>query len=109
VVKHGRRGPFVACSAFPKCRNTRPLTKEKTAAAKTPGKGKSGTAAAKTAPARRKSKAIPTDRTCPDCGQALVIRSGPRGKFLGCSGYPKCRHAENLPDDLKEARRSEDV
>ena len=109
VVKHGRRGPFVACSAFPKCRNTRPLTKEKTAAAKTPGKGKSGTAAAKTAPARRKSKAIPTDRTCPDCGQALVIRSGRRGKFLGCSGYPKCRHAENLPDDLKEARRSEDV
>jgi len=109
VVKHGRRGPFVACSAFPKCRNTHPLTKGKTAAEKVSGKGKSGAAAAKTAPAQRKSRAISTDRTCSDCGQTLVIRSGRRGKFLGCSGYPKCRHTENLPDDLKEARQPEDV
>jgi hypothetical protein len=28
---------------------------------------------------------------CPKCGIALVIRSGPRGSFYGCSNFPKCR------------------
>jgi restriction system protein len=30
----------------------------------------------------------------------MVIRSGRRGRFLGCSGYPQCRHTEDLPDTL---------
>lgn len=39
--------------------------------------------------------------TCPKCGQALVertVRKGPRqgAKFLGCSGYPKCRFTREL-------------
>lgn len=39
--------------------------------------------------------------TCPKCGQALVertVRNGPRqgAKFLGCSGYPKCRFTREL-------------
>lgn len=29
---------------------------------------------------------------CPRCGSSLVIRSGSRGKFIGCSGFPKCRY-----------------
>ncbi len=28
---------------------------------------------------------------CPRCGNKLVIRDGSRGKFIGCSGFPKCR------------------
>lgn len=27
---------------------------------------------------------------CPECGAPLVIRSGRRGPFLGCSRYPEC-------------------
>ena len=105
VVKRGRRGPFLACSAFPTGRNATPLPGEKhaggkTAAGKSPGgtgPGAPGPASASRPP---KAKAEPTDQTCPDCGQPMLIRSGSRGRFLGCSGYPKCRHTENLPDDL---------
>jgi len=35
--------------------------------------------------------------TCPKCGIPLVIRSGSRGKFYGCSNYPKCRETIPIP------------
>ncbi len=34
---------------------------------------------------------------CEKCGKALVKRKGPRGEFLGCSGFPKCRFTRPLP------------
>ncbi|MBA3872266.1 MAG: topoisomerase DNA-binding C4 zinc finger domain-containing protein [Anaerolineae bacterium] len=34
--------------------------------------------------------------TCPKCGKALVKRKGPRGEFLGCAGFPKCRFTSPL-------------
>jgi len=33
---------------------------------------------------------------CPDCGKPLVIKQGRYGKFLGCSGYPKCKFIKAL-------------
>jgi hypothetical protein len=30
---------------------------------------------------------------CPKCGIPLIIRSGRRGNFYGCSNYPKCRQS----------------
>lgn len=33
---------------------------------------------------------------CPKCGNKLVLRNGKRGKFLGCSGYPKCRFTKDF-------------
>ncbi len=33
-------------------------------------------------------------RLCPKCGQDLVIRYGRYGKFISCSAFPNCRHAE---------------
>jgi hypothetical protein len=33
---------------------------------------------------------------CPKCGIPLVIRSSSRGKFYGCSNYPKCRQKMRL-------------
>jgi DNA topoisomerase-3 len=36
-------------------------------------------------------------KDCPKCKKGkLFVRKGPRGPFLGCSGYPKCRHLENI-------------
>ena len=32
----------------------------------------------------------PTDRACPRCAKPLVLRSGKKGPFLACSGYPAC-------------------
>lgn len=35
-------------------------------------------------------------RICPRCGQVMKRRNGKFGEFWGCSGYPACRHTENL-------------
>lgn len=33
-------------------------------------------------------------KICPECGKSMKQRKGRFGLFLGCSGYPKCRHTE---------------
>lgn len=33
-------------------------------------------------------------RDCPKCGRPLLFRYGRFGKFVGCSGFPACRHTE---------------
>ena len=35
-------------------------------------------------------------KVCPDCGNSMKIKSGSRGDFWGCSGYPNCRHTESI-------------
>ena len=32
----------------------------------------------------------------------MTVKKGPRGPFLGCSGYPKCRSTKPMPEELKE-------
>jgi DNA topoisomerase-1 len=32
----------------------------------------------------------------------MIVRRGPRGPFLGCSGYPACRSTKPVPEELKE-------
>ncbi|KPL07089.1 DNA topoisomerase I [bacterium SM23_57] len=68
IIRWGRSGKFIACTAFPKCRFTRNLEESE-------------------APNH-------VDKACPKCGGALVIKNGRYGPFLGCSNYPKCRHVE---------------
>ena len=45
----------------------------------------------KSKPKTTKSKAISAN-LCPKCGSPLIERKGQNGPFIGCSGYPKCRH-----------------
>jgi len=45
---------------------------------------------------------IATDIDCDECGKPMVIRNGRRGKFLGCSGYPKCKNTSEVPAKLLE-------
>lgn len=33
-------------------------------------------------------------RDCPQCGKPLLFRYGRYGKFVGCTGFPECRHTE---------------
>ncbi len=72
VIKWGPHGRFLGCSAFPKCKNIKPLQ-----------------------PAPE-----PTDKVCPKCGKPMVVRTGRYGKFLGCSGYPECRTILPLDEGL---------
>jgi restriction system protein len=44
-----------------------------------------------------------TAMKCPKCGMDLVVREAKRGdrigsKFLGCSGFPKCRYTKEYSD-----------
>ena len=71
VIRTGRHGRFMACSAYPKCKNTRNLD----------------------APVE-----IPDAlKTCEKCGKPMAVRRSKRGMFLGCTGYPQCRNAKPMP------------
>ena len=74
VIRTGRRGRFLACSAFPKCRNTRPLPEDEAAAAE-----------------------LAAGEKCEQCGKPMAVRRGRWGPFLGCTGYPECKGIKRLP------------
>lgn len=79
MLRFSRRGPFLGCSGYPKCKTILNLDSD-------------GNPIAPEA----KPQAVKTDQKCPKCGKPLVERQGPLGKFLGCSGYPKCRTVVKL-------------
>ena len=35
-------------------------------------------------------------RFCRECREAMVLRDGKRGRFYGCSAYPKCMYTEEV-------------
>lgn len=41
-------------------------------------------------------------KECPDCGQDLIYKFSKSGKFVGCSGYPECKHIDQ-PQEQKDA------
>ncbi len=88
VIRWGRFGKFMACERYPECRTSKPVTNGN-------GNGDAATAPTAKAPARV------LDEQCPDCGKPLVERSGRFGKFIACSGYPKCHYKKkpgiNMP------------
>jgi DNA topoisomerase I len=46
-------------------------------------------------------KFVPTELSCPKCGEPLVVRWGKNGEFLGCQAYPKCNFTGNFTKDPK--------
>ena len=80
VVKRGRFGPFLACSAYPECKATKRLVR-----------GEGG---------KLQVEAVQViDETCPTCGKPLAWRRGRFGRFIACSDYPACKYIKK-----KEAR-----
>jgi DNA topoisomerase-1 len=117
ILRDSKRGPFLGCSSFPKCRSTKMMKKLvgdelKQIEALVPLLKEEGTKAAEMAakvlgenPTAAKAKPIngtATDIDCDECGKPMVIRSGRRGYFLGCSGYPKCKNTGEVPAKLLE-------
>ncbi|MEA3296933.1 MAG: type I DNA topoisomerase, partial [candidate division Zixibacteria bacterium] len=70
VVKWGRNGRFMACSAYPDCKFTKPLPGEE-----------------------EQSK---TDEVCDKCGSPMIIKTGRFGRFLACSAYPECKNTKPI-------------
>jgi len=80
VVRHSRRGPFLGCSRYPECKTIKQMP------------GEAG-------PTPKKEPAPLTNIACEKCGKPMALRSSRRGKFLGCSGFPKCRGIRKLPPE----------
>ena len=41
----------------------------------------------------------PTDMVCEKCGKPMVIKIGPYGKFLACSGFPQCKFTKRIVNE----------
>jgi DNA topoisomerase-1 len=72
VKKFGKYGKFLACSAFPECKNTRPIEEE---------------------PAG--------DARCPECGGEMIVRTGRYGRFFACKRYPECKGTKPVTLGIK--------
>ncbi len=48
-----------------------------------------------------------TSEKCPECGQPMVVRMSRFGKFLGCSGFPKCRFTKPIKYPLPNSDKPE--
>jgi DNA topoisomerase I len=74
VIKVGKFGPFVACSGYPECTNTRELEKSEP-------ESEGG-----------EEEIDP----CENCGRPMVVKRGRFGQFLACTGYPECKTTRKL-------------
>ncbi len=43
-----------------------------------------------------------SDVPCEKCGRMMVIKYGRYGKFLACPGYPECKNAKPIIENIKE-------
>jgi DNA topoisomerase-1 len=65
LIKWSRNGKFLACSDFPKCKNTRTLNRTQT-----------------------KHHEV---KVCPECGSPMQVKESRFGKFWACTHYPQCK------------------
>ena len=79
VIKWGRYGRFLACSAYPECKNTRQLA----------GSGDEG------GPELHEDVAKEVCPLDPAHGP-MVLKKGRYGPFLACPNYPECKATKRL-------------
>jgi len=66
AIKNGRFGPFLACSAYPKCKNIKNIKENNNS----------------------------TGVKCPVCGKGEIVQKrSKRGTFYACDQYPECKTA----------------
>jgi len=66
IIRWGKNGRFLACSAFPKCKNTKPLESDE-------------------------NEEVVSDQKCEVCGAPMMVKTSRYGRFLSCSKYPECK------------------
>ena len=70
----GKFGPFIACSGYPDCTNTREVE------------------GAEPEPETGEEEIEP----CENCGKPMAVKRGRFGQFLACTGYPECKTTRKL-------------
>lgn len=76
-IKSGSNGAFWACSAYPDCQYTRPLSNSSDV----------------------HFVKILDDVCCPECEGDLAVKTGKYGMFIGCMNYPECHFTVKENDD----------
>ena len=66
IIRWGRNGRFLACSAYPQCKNAKPLSSDE-------------------------NNTPLTDEKCDLCGAPMLVKTSRYGRFLSCSKYPECK------------------
>jgi DNA topoisomerase-1 len=77
----GKNNRFIGCTGYPNCNYTRSLNTD-------------------TAVIANSTEQQDPTAECPSCGNALIIKQGRYGKFLGCSNYPECKHIASLNQNI---------
>jgi len=86
LVKTGRYGQFLACSAFPDCRNIKKM------------EGGSNSEAKEADPKLIELEKKFAGEICDKCGSPMKVKNGKYGPFLACSAYPKCKNIKNIEE-----------
>ncbi|MBT5472456.1 MAG: type I DNA topoisomerase [Nitrospina sp.] len=76
IIKWGRFGKFMACSAYPDCKNAKDIKK----------------------PGAEGEPETPdeVEGDCDKCKSPLIIKRGRFGKFIACSTYPDCKFTKPI-------------
>ncbi len=77
VIKWGKLGHFLACSAYPECKNTMDFKRSENGAIEA-------------------MKEEATGEICPQCNSPMIIKSGRYGRFFACSKYPECKSTKPI-------------
>jgi len=83
VIKQSRRGEFLACTRYPDCKNAKTFEYDPDGNIKI---------------IEKVEPVVREDIKCEKCGKPMAVRSGRFGKFLGCTGYPKCRNIKGIDE-----------
>jgi len=87
VIKWGQFGRFMACSAYPECKNTKEIASEEA-----PKEGEGSGESAEPEP-------------CENCGKPMALKRGRFGQFLACTGYPECKTTRKIAVGGKGAKK----
>ncbi len=81
IIKWGRFGKFLACSAYPDCKNAKDIKK----------------------PGAEGEPETPdeVEGECDKCNSPLIIKRGRFGKFIACSTYPDCKFTKPIGLGIK--------
>ncbi len=70
----GKFGPFIACSGYPDCTNTREVEVQEP----------------------ESENGEEEIEPCENCGRPMAVKRGRFGQFLACTGYPECKTTRKL-------------
>ena len=80
LLRHGKFGRFLSCSAYPDCSNIKNIDEKGNIIDR---------------PVSEAGQKV--EYPCPKCGKELSVKVSRWGtKFIGCSGYPKCDYTSEL-------------